>query len=289
MGLGEALSIGSALAWACGVILYKRLGESLPPQNLNLLKNLLVLAMLVPTVLLLEGTRLPVISRQHVFLAVASGVVGIAIADTLYLYALNALGASRMGIMGNLYSPFVIVLSFLFLGERLGALQMVGFVLVMLGVLVVHGSDPNRHLDARSLRRGLIFAALAIILMAVAIVMIKRVLEQHSLLWIVLLRLLGAVAGMCAVFALRRENPLPRGVPVRWGTLLLAAFLGQYLSVVMWLGGYKYADASVAAILNETSSIFIVLMAWLFLGEGMNRRKLSGVVLTLGGVACMLA
>ncbi|MEO7199393.1 MAG: DMT family transporter, partial [Dokdonella sp.] len=241
MGLGEALSIGSALAWACGVILYKRLGESLPPQNLNLLKNLLVLAMLVPTVLLLEGTNLPVISRQHLFLAVASGVVGIAVADTLYLHALNALGASRMGIMGNLYSPFVIVLSFLFLGERLGALQMVGFVLVMLGVLVVHGSDPNRHIDQRSLRRGLIYAALAIILMAVAIVMIKRVLEQHSLLWIVLLRLLGAVAGMSALFALRRENPLPRGVPVHWGTLLLAAFLGQYLSVVMWLGGYKYA------------------------------------------------
>ena len=40
-----------------------------------------------------------------------------------------------------------------------------------------------------------------------------------------------------------------------------AAFVGQCLSMVLWLAGYKYAPASIAAILNETSSVFIVLLA----------------------------
>jgi drug/metabolite transporter (DMT)-like permease len=35
MGIGEACSIGAALTWAAGVVVYKRLGESLAPGTLN--------------------------------------------------------------------------------------------------------------------------------------------------------------------------------------------------------------------------------------------------------------
>jgi len=137
MGIGEAFSIGSALAWSGGVIIYKRLGETLAPLQLNLLKNLIVLALIVPTLLLMPGFAWPSLPLSAVMLSLVSGVLGIAVADTLYFRALNTLGAARMGVMGNLYSPFVIVLSFLFLSERLTALQGVGFVLVSAGVLLV--------------------------------------------------------------------------------------------------------------------------------------------------------
>ena len=74
-----------------------------------------------------------------------------------------------------------------------------------------------------------------------------------------------------------------------WPLLLLAAFLGQYVSMALWMAGYKYTEASVAAVLNETASVFIVLLAALFLGEGLDARRLVGVTCTLSGVACMLA
>jgi drug/metabolite transporter (DMT)-like permease len=291
MGIGEACSIGAALSWAGGVIVYKRLGESLPPLQLNLIKNLLVLGMIVPTLLLVNGTQPPRLPTQAIALALISGVLGIAIADTLYFRALNTLGAGRMGIVGNFYSPFVIVLSFVLLGERLNALQLLGFALVSGGVLIVSSHDPQRRLSAAALRRGAAFGVSAVFLMACAIVMVKRVLEGQPLLWIVLLRLLGGVAGMLVIFALRRE-PLPipgrTTVRLRWPLLALAAFLGQYVSMVLWMAGYKYTTASVAAVLNETASVFIVLLAALFLREGLDARRIAGVTCTLSGVACML-
>jgi drug/metabolite transporter (DMT)-like permease len=58
--------------------------------------------------------------------------------------------------------------------------------------------------------------------------------------------------------------------------------------MVPWLAGYKYTEASVAAVLNETASVFIVLLAALFLREGLDARRLAGVACTLSGVACML-
>src|SRR3546814_5978095 len=115
IGLGEILSLSSAAAWAVGVILYRRLGDTLPPLRLNFLKNLLVLAVLVPATVLIDGFALPSLSVREWVLVTGSGVLGIAVADTLYFGALNALGAGRMGIIGNLYSPLVVVLSFVVL------------------------------------------------------------------------------------------------------------------------------------------------------------------------------
>jgi len=292
MGIGEACSIGAALSWAGGVIVYKRLGETLPPLPLNLIKNLIVLGMIVPTLIAVHGLELPALPAQAIVLALISGVLGIAIADTLYFRALNTLGAGRMGIVGNFYSPFVIVLSFAFLGERLNGLQLTGFALVSGGVLIVSSHDPQRKLTAEQLRRGALFGVAAIFLMAAAIVMVKRVLEGQPLLWIVLLRLVGGVIGMLAIFAWRRERlPLfDRGATkLRWPLLVLAAFLGQYVSMVLWMAGYKYTEASIAAVLNETASVFIVLLAALFLHEGLDARKLIGVACTLSGVVCMLS
>lgn len=288
IGKGEAFSILSALAWAIGVILYKRLGERLPPLALNLRKNALVLAALLPLLLAVHGFGLPALEPNEVAICLASGLIGIGLADTLYFRALNEVGAARMGIVGNFFSPFVIVLAFFFLGERLSAVQLAGFALVTAGVLVI-GAARGPAVDAAALRRGLATGVLAVLLMAIAVVMVKRVLEYADLLWVSTIRLLGGVAGMLAIGAViggaRAPVPLDRR---GWAMLLVGALVGQLLSMLLWLGGYKYTSASVAAVLNETASVFIVLLAWLFLGERINRRKAAGIGCTLGGVVLML-
>ena len=131
----------------------------------------------------------------------------------------------------------------------------------------------------------------AIALMAVAIVMIKPVLETQPLGWVTLLRLSGALLGLVVIAAARGELRMlsARGHRVNWKLLAAAAFVGQFLSMVLWLGGYKYAPASVAAMLNETASIFIVLRAWWWLREPLGKQGLIGVVLTIFGVILMLS
>ena len=60
------------------------------------------------------------------------------------------------------------------------------------------------------------------------------------------------------------------------------------LNAAMGLNQEGKASASVAAILNETASIFILLFAALFLREPLTARRLWGVALTFGGVGVML-
>ncbi len=288
-GIGELFSILSAAAWAVGVILYRRLGESLPPLQLNFLKNCLVLLMLLPAIPFLHGWIVPSFTHQEMLLSVLSGFIGIGLADTLYFRALNELGAGRMGVLGNFYSPFVLVLSFIFLGDRLNVWQWSGFALVSAGVFLA--SKPNAQEAGKPAHyvRGLLIGLLSIGLMAVSIILVKRVLEAQPLLWVTGLRMLGAIIGMVLIAILRGELPLLKAPGnLRWRPLILAAFVGQFVAMVFWLGGYKFTTASVAAILNETASVFILLLAWLWLKEPLSRRGIIGVMLTLSGVSFML-
>ena len=291
MGWGEFFALSSALTWALAVILLRRSGETLPAFELNLFKNCFGLTLMIPTILLVDGWVLPDYTAMELLLVFVSGLFGIAVADTWYLNALNIMGASRTGIVSSLFSPFVIFLSVIFLGERMVPWQWLGFILVMAGVLLVTWRTHRSTVEATDVKRGTMYAVGAVFMMAVGIVMVKEILETRSFLWTVELRFVGGVAGMFLFMLVRsRWQSVKQNFsqPQPWGTVMLASFLGAYLALILWLAGYKLIDASVASVLNETSVAIIVFLAWLMLGEKINRRKLVGLGLTLGGVIIMM-
>lgn len=288
--MGEAFALASAVCWAVAVILYRRSGESFGPFTLNFIKNLLAAVLLVPTLAVFSTLQPPPLTAEEWLICIVSGLIGLAVADSLYFAALNRLGAGRTGIVAALFSPAVIVLSILFLDERLVAAQVAGLALVLGGITLV-SRGPDLDIAPGDLHRGLAFGLASVVLMAVGIVMVKRILEQHDVLWIAQIRLLAGIAGMAVVLVLSGRLGRFRAQlaqPHRWGILLAATFVGTYLAIIFLLAGYKYTLASVAAVLNETAAIFIVLFAWLFLGETLTRRKLAAVALAFGGVALML-
>lgn len=291
MGWGEFFALSSALTWALAVILLRRSGETLPPFELNLFKNCFGIVLMIPTILLVDGFRLPDYKAIELLLVFVSGLFGIAVADTWYLKALNIMGASRTGIVSSLFSPFVILLSAAFLGEQLVSWQWFGLVLVLSGVLLVTWRRHRSTVDATDVKRGVIYGVGAVFMMAVGVVMVKEILETGPFLWTVQLRLVGGVAGMLVLLLIpaRRKSVWKNfSQPQPWGTVMFASFMGAYFALILWLAGYKLIDASVASVLNETNVVFIVLLAWLMLGEQINRRKLAGMSLTLGGVIIMM-
>ena len=289
--MGEFFSLACAACWALAVVLFRRSGETLPAFELNLFKNLLAAGLMVPTILFFHGATLPGYSPQEWLIVVISGIIGIAIADTWYLRALNLMGASRTGVVGMLFSPFVILLSMLFLAESLRPIQYVGFIIVLAGVLVVTWHRNRQDVSLRALKLGVALGAGSVLLMAIGIVMVKPILETHAFLWTVGVRLLAGALGMLVFVSLSRgwdRMWLHYRSPQPWPTVIFASLMGSYVSMILWLAGYKLTDASIASVLNETASAFIVLFAWLLLGEPLTRRKLTGVSLAFAGVSLIV-
>ncbi len=291
IGWGEFFALASAVSWAWAIILFRRAGDALPPFELNLFKNLLGFSLVLPTMAIFEGYQLPAFTLEEIGIALVSGFLGIAVADTWYLRALSLMGASRTGIVASLLAPFVILLSILFLGESLRGWQIVGFALVMGGILLVTWRQNRREVDAANLGKGVFFGVGAMLLMAVGIVMVKGILETRPFLWTTELRLVGGIAGMLIYMALRGrfEVVMQRfRQPLPWRFIVPASVLGAYVSMMMWLAGYKLISASEASVLNETANAWIVLLAWLVLGESIGYRKVMGLLLTSAGVIIML-
>jgi drug/metabolite transporter (DMT)-like permease len=290
-GWGQFFALASAFFWALAIVLFRRCGDALAPFELNLFKNLLGFVLILPTIAIVEGLQLPEYPARDLAIAAVSGFIGIAIADTWYLKALKLMGASRTGIVASLLSPFVIMLSFLFLGESLQGWQIGGFALVMSGVLLVTWRQNRRSVDAANLGKGALFGIGAVFLMAVGVVMVKEILETRPFIWTAQIRLMGGIAGMLIYVALRggfRRLMTQFAQPLPWGLIIAASILSAYLSMIMWLAGYKLIPASVASVLNETANAWIVVLAWLLLGESIGFRKVTGLLLTSAGVLIML-
>jgi len=284
--LGEILALASGLAWAVAVVLFRVSGRSIHPVGLNLGKNVLGLALIAPTVLLLGEPLLPSVPISTTGLLLLSGVLGIAVSDTLFFHALNRLGASLTAIVDCFYSPFVIAFSFVLLGERLSLVQLGGAALVVSAILTVSKEGKLERIGRKDLALGIVYGILAMFFVALGIVMVKPVLGSVSIVWATLVRMAGGTAALALLVPVlrnRRSVLSPLLERRNWKALVPAAFFGSYLSLILWTGGMKYAKASVAAVLNQLNTIFIVIIAAVFLKERLTGWKLAAVVLAFVG------
>ena len=290
MGLGESLSLLCAILWAFAVIFYKRAGDHFNAYEMNLFKSTFVLILMIPTVLISDGINVPNISGYQFWLISTSGFIGIMLADLFYLRALQLIGASLTGITGSLYSPFVVGLSILFLGEYLKYWQVVGMILVLSGVVLVGYRKKSLNMLHPPIR-GFLYAALAVFFTALGIVIIKPVSNDLPFFWIILIRSFGGFITMVVYgIVFKKSLSVLHIIKAKGGHwLILGAFIGQYISMMVWVAGYKYTSASIASILNETASIFILLLSWLLLKEKLTKRKIVGIMITASGVYMVLA
>lgn len=284
--LGEILAVSSGLVWAVAVILFRISGRRVHPIGLNLFKTGLAFVFMAPTMLVLRLPLFPSVPAASVGLLLLSGALGIAVSDTLFFHSLNRLGASLVAIVDCFYSPFVIGLSFILLGEKLTAWQLLGAGLVVSAVLTVSREKRAEKLDGKNLAAGILYGVLAMFFVALGIVMAKPVLGTVSVVWATLVRLAGGTIALLLIVPFlrgRRAIFAPLADRANWKALVPASFFGSYLSLVLWMGGMKYAKVSVAAVLNQLNTIFIVIIAAVALKERLTGWKVAAVVLAFLG------
>jgi drug/metabolite transporter (DMT)-like permease len=275
--------------------LFKRSGDTVGPLALNLFKNVVGIVLLALTLLAMgEGFgALREYPAVDIYILILSGVLGIAIADTVFFYALNMVGVGTVSIVECSYSPFTILLSWLLLNEQLTTAHYVGGCMILAAVYISSKHDDVVRRPRRQVIGGVLLGVSAMAMIAAGIVFAKPVLEaqQFPLIWAATIRL---VFGTLALAALTLASPKRRTYwrafrpSAVWRDSIPASIMGSYFSMVFWVAGFKYAAASVAAILNQTSVIFALILASIILKEPFTRRKLWSVVLgTLGAIVML--
>ena len=120
---------------------------------------------MIPTAWLVEGWTWDAIGQEDQWYLLLSGFIGICIADFLYFAALNRLGAGLNSILACLYSPLVILFSFLLLGERLNGAQAIGALVIIAGTFLASSTGMKSD-RPEELGQGLILGIASMITMA---------------------------------------------------------------------------------------------------------------------------
>jgi len=285
--LGETLATATAITWAFAVILFKRSGERVHPIALNTYKNVLSGLLFIPTIYLFEQSLFYPAPMSDYWLLFISGALGIGISDTFFFKSLNLLGAGMTAIVDCLYSPSIIILAYLWLGETMSVLQIIGAALIISAILTAATKKGRGVLDQRSFLLGLMYGTLGMVTMGVGIIMVKPLLERSPLLWVTEMRIFGGLAVLIIQLLLhsKRIEIVKSALSKEgWKYTFWGSILGTYLSLMLWLGGMKYTQASTAAALNQTSNIFIFIFAALILKERLNSIKVMGIFLAVVGV-----
>ena len=286
---GATLSLLAAFFWACGVILFRVSGKSLSPISLNIFKSLVAFFLISATMLILGIEFFPDKPTSEWLWLALSGVIGITLADLFFFMALNRLGAGLTAIVECLYLPCVIFFSFLLLSEPLSLAAVIGGLLVLSAVLI--GSIQPRGISFQAGSTGipwfgLLIGSLSMICVAAGIVIIKEILAETNVYWATLVRVTAGVLSLSAIAVFHPEqNQIINELKFSrsWAVALPAAFFGNYLALLCWVGGMKYTTASKAAILNQMSSIFIFILAALFLKEKITLNRVFAISLALIG------
>jgi drug/metabolite transporter (DMT)-like permease len=285
--MGELYALISAVVWAVAVIFLRKSGESISPFDLNLFRVTITSPLLVLTVVAAGQPILLDVSLSDYLILFASGIIAIAVSDTLLHHSINLIGAGLSAIASCSYSPLVALMAFLMLGEKLGAWQFAGMALVVVAVLVAARHKAPEGSTPRQIFMGVIWGILAMATVAFGIVIAKPVLLRTPVIWATTMRQIGS---LCVLLPAALAMPKRRKIfsvfrPSRsWRLSLTATLLGSYLSLLTWIAGMKYTLTGIAAIINQTSTIFILLFASLLLREPVTRRKALAAALAIGGI-----
>lgn len=296
---GGLAALGSAAAWALGAILFRRVGDVASPEGMNLAKSGLGIALLLLASALTGGFvaagELAAVEVRGLVLLSLSGLVGIALGDTLFFMALVRLEPRRTLLLATVGQVFTVLLAVAFLGERLALLAWAGVALVLGGVAWVmreqvgsEAADPEIRGRAQ---RGMVYGLLASLCMSLSMLLADQGVEGLSALDATWIRLLAGGVGVAAWGAAQGRLGLWLA-PFRDGRLLwqmlgavcVIIFGGFYLSLL----SLKLTSVSISTVLTATEPLFVLPLAALLLGERLSLRAVLGALIAVIGVAMVL-
>jgi drug/metabolite transporter (DMT)-like permease len=291
---GVVAALLAALCWSVAVIIFKSASRFLSPLLIVLLKNTIATLCFVVLFFIFDiPFWLSGLESLDYYKIIISGVLGMGIADLLFIKALSQIGANRVAIV-NCFEPGVVYLfSVLMLGSFLTPKQLFGFLVVVVALLIISYEKDDIEIASSIKRRGVLTQVLAVVLSSFGIVLIKPVLSKlnasiASQLWVTFFRLFPGFIFTWIVFMFKK-NKLKLLIPLKNKSIclkiIIASGLGTFLALSFWIIGYtNIQKPPVASILGQTSVLFIIVLSYFFLNEKISKTKLGAMSLAICGV-----
>ena len=301
--MGAAAALASSALWALSSVLLASQSGRMKPLLMSAVRSLTASIFLVMMlVVTMSFGQFADASALTIFSMAASGILGQALGDTLYINGLGILGVNRSFPITNSAYPFLtLLLAILLLGEEITWTLPIGGVMIVGGIVWIvleqHAAEADNPVRV-DVMRGVLFALAAAAAWSLATIVLRG--QQGSLdaVGAANLRIPAASLSVWATIAMTRNgfgsasarpdtSPTPI-TPQGIAMVALAGLIGTGVGSVLFIYAVEDLGAARTAFLTTSAPLFALPMGFLFLRERLTPRILFGTVATIGGIWLVL-
>lgn len=284
-----AAALGGALCWTLATVLWRRMPQALSATQLNLGKTLLAFLLQLP---LLTLVRWPSDQQVALLVLALSGVVGIALGDSLFFGALRRLGTRRSLTLTAGGPALTALVGLVALGERPHPSQWLGIALICLavGLAVGQPSSPGEEPPPSLPWAGVTLALAAMACGSGGALLARWALRSGEVpaLLAATVRLGGATLALAPALVKVGRGSFPQRWHtlgrLPWASLVLATLLGTSLGILLQQLALAGLPGGLAVALLSTSPVLALPFAALE-GDRPGRRGLAAALAATLGVS----
>ena len=282
----------AVLCWLLSAGVYiaaKWVAPEMPPWALCFWRLALACAILLPIVHRHHGAMAALVRTRAAEVLIV-GAIGLTLCQGMIFTGLNYTDATTAGIIMALSPIMTMVLARFVLGEPLGAWKALGALLALTGMIVIVARGDLAALLRLQFNPGELWIVGSALCWGLYTVLLRRSKFGIELLPIVVL-LLGAGAIAALPFYLWELYVGERSALHMNGLLALAYVAGPGGALMYYLynRSVETLGAGRASMLLYLQTLFVAILAYLFLGESLHDYDLAGAAFIVAGLVLATA
>ena len=280
--------LGSAL-WATDALFRQPLSTQLSAFTIVYFEHIFATILSLGYLLISKDRRHILMSPKDFMSAAFIGICGSAVATVLFTMSYQFINPSVAILLQKIQPIFVILLSFLFLGEKLNASFFLWAAIALVAAFYVSFPSGFHLANIRSADfTGCALAVIAALLWAVSTTVGKLVLRKNpaSVLsfWRFAFGLLALYAYSNRIEIMRIEIPFVPGQPAVMRSLFFMALVPGFLGVSIYYAGLKKIPASVATILELSFPVCAIAVNAYFLDFHLTNIQLGAAAVLIAAM-----
>lgn len=289
---GEIASLVTAMLWAVSSIAFTEASKRAGSLFVNVTRLIFAIGFLAITIPL-AGISINISLNQFFYLAL-SGIIGLVFGDTYLFKAFQFIGARLSMLVMSLVPPISAFLAFIFLGESISFIALLGITITISGIAMVilqrsEVPTSNYKID----KMGIFYAFLGAVGQAAGLILAKRAFDEGELngFFVGFVRIVTAfiILFPLAVLSKRYKNPIKVFSEDKKTIIYttIGAIFGPFLGITFSMIAIEYTKVGIASTIMASVPVIMLPIVYFYYKEKLSVFSILGAFITVIGIAIL--
>lgn len=291
--IGELAALGTAMCWAISGTAFENGGKKVGSLAVNYIRLVLGFVFVSIYSYFSRGLLFPTDTTVNNWIwLMISGFIGFFLGD-LFLFQSYVEIGSRISLLIMASSPpITALLGFIFLGEKLNYISILGMFVTILGISIVILSKESgeKGVKLSHSKKGIIYAFLGAFGQALGLIVSKIGMADCNALAATQIRIISGFISFTVLFiVLKKFGDIKVAFKDKKaiGDIAVGSFFGPFVGVTLSLVSLKYTSAGISSTLSSITPVSIIPFSILVLKEKVKPKEIIGAIISVVGIAIL--